>query len=107
MIEETPEEIRERIFDLAKQIRIVVDPLSEEYKELAHIYKELPEDMITWKTPPFYRNKIEAKVAIADFLGMPLAKLSKADLEMIDKKLSETLEKYEVMKMVKEYFSKR
>jgi len=104
----------DRIEALAQQISIPISVLSEDTRSIEFLQKKLPEDMIIEKfegPDPFhqkyYPNVISAKVAISDFLGMPLARLSKTELEMIDLKLSETLEKSEVMDMVKTYFKQR
>jgi hypothetical protein len=49
-------------------------------------------------------NGIKARLAIADYLGKPLALLTQAQKDWIDNLLDETLEKQEVMQRVRAYF---
>jgi hypothetical protein len=52
-----------------------------------------------------FPNVIAAKIAIADYLGMPLAQLSSAQLAQIDTILEDTLDKQAVLAQVKDYFA--
>lgn len=111
----TDAELRaDSIEELAQQINIPVGVLSEDSRSIESLLKKLPEDTVIkeFKDPdPFYQkyfpNAIAAKVAIAEILGMPLAKLSDDERFMIDAKLSETLEKTEIFDMVKTDLKKR
>ena len=50
-----------------------------------------------------YRSPIAAKLAIADYLGLPLAKLSEDQLNALNALLGETLNKHEVMDYVRSH----
>jgi len=52
-----------------------------------------------------FKNTIAAKVAIADYLLKPLAKLTPEQMATIDSILSKTLNKKEVMREIRDYFS--
>lgn len=54
-----------------------------------------------------FPNRIAAKLAIADMLGMPLARLSDEDRLFIDQVVAETLERRTVMARVKARFQPR
>jgi hypothetical protein len=51
-----------------------------------------------------FPSVIAAKRAIADYLGLPLAKLAPEQLEYIDTLLAETLNKPDVMDQIRDYF---
>ena len=51
-----------------------------------------------------FANGIKARLAIADYLGKPLALLTQAQKDWIDALLEETLEKQTVMQRVRAYF---
>jgi hypothetical protein len=51
-----------------------------------------------------FANDIKARLAIADYLGKPLALLTQAQKDWIDNLLDETLEKQTVMQCVRAYF---
>jgi hypothetical protein len=51
-----------------------------------------------------FANGIKARLAIADYLGKPLALLTQAQKDWIDSLLDETLEKQTVMQRVRAYF---
>jgi uncharacterized protein RhaS with RHS repeats len=65
------------------------------FKEIAHLYKNA------------FPSLIAAKEAISKKLGMPLAKLTDEERRRIDEKLSETLDKTEIIEMVTSCFQKR
>lgn len=52
-----------------------------------------------------FKNVIAAKVAIADYLLKPLAKLTPEQIATVDSILSKTLNKKGVMREIKDYFS--
>ncbi len=52
-----------------------------------------------------FKNVIAAKVAIADYLLKPLAKLTPEQMATVDEILSKTLNKKEVMREIGDYFS--
>lgn len=52
-----------------------------------------------------FKNAIAAKVAIADYLLKPLAKLTPEQMATVDSILSKTLNKKEVMREIEDYFS--
>ena len=99
---------------LAQQINIPIGILSQDSRSVESLLKKLPDDAIIkdFDDPdPFqekyFPNTITAKLAISKYLGKPLAKLSEVEREAIDKKLEWTLEKTEVMDMVRNHFKKR
>ena len=51
-----------------------------------------------------FTNGIKARLAIADYLGKPLALLTQAQKDWIDSLLEETLEKRTLMQRVRAYF---
>ena len=53
-----------------------------------------------------FKNVIAAKVAIADYLVKPLAKLTSEQMAAVEDILSKTLNKKEVMGEIKDYFSR-
>ena len=65
--------------------------------------------VVQFKDPdPFqeftYPGILEAKKAIANYLGIPLSKLSEEEREKIDAMLSVSLQKKEIMDEVRQYF---
>lgn len=110
----TAENRADSIEKLAQQINIPISVLTEDTRPIESLLKKLPEDIAirTFEDPdPFqqkyYPNTIAAKVAISELLGIPLAKLSAEERQLIDQKLAETLEKSVVIDMVKTHFIKR
>ena len=53
-----------------------------------------------------FKNVIAAKVAIADYLVKPLAKLTHSQMATVEEILSKTLNKKEVMSAIRDYFSR-
>lgn len=53
-----------------------------------------------------FKNAIAAKVAIADYLFLPLAKLTSEQMAAVEEILSKTLNKKEVMGEIRDYFSR-
>lgn len=54
-----------------------------------------------------FANTVAAKLAIADYLGLPLAKLTVEDRGYIDTLLKETLDRRTVITCVRGYFRER
>ena len=54
-----------------------------------------------------FANSVAAKLAIADYLGLPLAKLTAEDRGYIDAVLKETLDRRAVITCVRGYFRER
>ncbi|MDQ2804028.1 MAG: hypothetical protein M3Y41_15650, partial [Pseudomonadota bacterium] len=54
-----------------------------------------------------FPNVLAAKLAVADYLGRPLAKLAAEDLGYIEALLKETLERRTVIACVRGYFRER
>ena len=54
-----------------------------------------------------YPNAMAAKRAIADYLGMPLAKLSAEQMTEINTIVGATLDKKKVLDQVRQYFRRR
>lgn len=113
----TSTEIRaDYIGELAQQISIPRSALSgkkESTKALLNEAKvlrlESPRSIPFKDSDPFeqalFNNKIEAKTAIAEDLGRPLARLTAAQIEEIDRILNETLDKKTVLAQVRTYFT--
>ncbi len=108
----TAAEVRaDTIEQLAKDLYLPKEALTRDTRTAEALQRRLPEDtpLIEFNEPdPFheftYPNIIKAKKAISDYLGLPLATLSKDDIEMIDTLLSETLKKKNVMEKIREHF---
>lgn len=106
----------DRIGDLAKSISVPRSVLSGEKESIASLLKEThalheeqPPSVPFSDTDPFdfstFKNKIEAKTAIAEFLGHPLARLSSVQMDEINRILNESLDKVWVMAEVRTYFT--
>lgn len=96
---------------LAKELYLPIDALTCDSRTPEAFLRQLPQDVVRveFQDPdPFHEIKfpgpVEAKLAISSFLGIPLAKLCAADIEVINQILSETLEKKKVMDKVREHF---
>ena len=107
----TTEKRADLIEKLARELYLPKEALSADTRSFEALVKELsPEtSFIDFEDPdPFkeirYENVIEAKKAIADYLGKPLARLSPEQLQKIDEILSETLNKNDVISAVENYF---
>jgi hypothetical protein len=99
---------------LALQISISPEILSKDTRSLKSLLKKLPNDTIIqrFKDPdPFhekaYPNSITAKSAISKLIGKPLSKLSSEQREMINQKLSKTLDKAHIKAMVDKYLTSK
>ena len=72
-------------------------------------------DTVELKVQPFedhnpfqevtFTTVIAAKLAIADYLARPLAKLTPEQMDYVDSVCSKTLNKQEVMKQVRDFFN--
>ena len=99
----------EKIEALAKSL-VLGETEDGKYKELAI----LTETEINLPSQPFqdpdpfheihFPNGIKARLAIADYLGKPLALLTQAQKDWIDALLEKTLDKQRVMESVRAYF---
>jgi len=85
-----------------------------ELEGVGHEALSLNESTVNLPSQPFqdpdpfheihFVNGIKARLAIADYLGKPLALLTQAQKDWIDALLEETLEKQQVMQRVRAYF---
>jgi transposase InsO family protein len=108
----TAAEIRaDAIEKLAKSISLPKTALSEDRRSIDELQRNLLEEtiLIPFNDPdPFqefvYPNVVKAKNAIADYLGIPLAKLSEDEKGVINQILEESLEKKKVLDKVYSYF---
>lgn len=98
----------DEIEKLARELDLPRSALELDARTEEALRRVLPEDspFVEFRDPdPFqeycYPSPIEAKKAIAEYLGLPLAKLESGQLAKIDEILSETLKKKEVMEAVK------
>ncbi|MBF0227532.1 MAG: transposase family protein [Desulfobacterales bacterium] len=100
------------IEELAKNISITKSALmgenaliTQSLVESSHIPPlSIPFEKANFETMAF-KNKIEAKVAIAQYIGISLAKLIPEQMEEINRILTNTLDKNIVMAQVRAYFS--
>lgn len=106
----------DRVGELAKQISIPRAALAGEKESLRTLLEEsqvvrlelppsLPFQDANALEPTQFKNKIEAKTAIATFLCCPLARLLPAQMEEINRIVDASLDKKIVMAQVKAYFS--
>jgi hypothetical protein len=96
---------------LARELDLPKEALEMDSRTKEALRRVLPEDapFVEFRDPdPFqeyhYPSLIEAKKAIAQYLGLPLAKLDPAQLAKINEILSTTLKKKEVIEAVKSLF---
>lgn len=112
----TAEKRANRIGELAKNISVPRSVLSGESDNVASLLEEasvLDSPSLTsipFEEPdpfdsPTFKNKVDAKMAIAEFLGRPLARLSPVQIEHINRIVDESLDKTEVMGNIREYFT--
>ena len=101
----------ETIEKLAREIALPKAALTEDSRTPEALKRSLSEGtaIIRFNDPdPFhefaYPNILEAKKAIAAYLGIPLSKLSKEERGKIDTMLSETLQKREIIDQVRCHF---
>ncbi|HCS65963.1 MAG TPA: IS481 family transposase [Cellvibrio sp.] len=106
----------DRIGELAKNISVPRSALSGEKESVTSLLKEtnalhtepLPSVPFVDADPfdcPAFKNKIEAKTAIAGFLGHPLARLSSVQMDEINRILDDSLDKARVMVEIRTYFT--
>lgn len=97
----------DRIRTLADQLKLPIEALAGKDLHLAplNLPGELPIQPFDAEAHEFhFANVIAAKLAIADELARPLAKLSQADRAVIDQVLSETLTRSVVLARIRDYF---
>lgn len=100
----------DRIENIAKTLELPKTALTEgSQRHLGNLLLAEKSHSTPFEDPdPFeefsYPSILEAKWAISDFLGKPLAKLEVDQLNHIDDILNKTLDKSEVMEQVKRYF---
>jgi hypothetical protein len=98
----------DRIEELAARLGLPRAALSGR-PEIADLVSERKITVATFADPdPFqefqYPNAMAAKRAIADFLGMPLGKLSSEQMEQVHAIVNATLDKKRVLDQVRQYF---
>lgn len=106
----------DHIGQLARQISIPRSALSGEKETTKALlnganvtrlesHRSIPfEDSDSFKQTLF-KNKIDAKTAIAEYLGRPLARLKSVQIDEINHILNETLDKKTVLAQVRTYFT--
>ncbi len=97
----------DRIRSLADQLRLPIAALAGEELRLAplNLPGELPKQVFDTEAHEYhFASIIAAKLAIADDLAQPLAKLAAADRAFIDQVLSETLTRRIVLARIRDYF---
>ena len=106
----------DHIGELAKQISIPRSALSGQSKTVQALLNQAK--VTTVDTPrsipfenrdpfqqPFFKNRVDAKIAISEHIGQPLGRLKPEQLNEIDRILDETLEKKTVLAQVRTYFT--
>jgi hypothetical protein len=100
----------ERIRALADQLALPISALSGDDIRLTPTLTpvELPKQPFETPLPEYqFPSAIAAKLAIADDLATPLAKLSPSERAAIDQILAETLTRSVVLSRVRRYFRER
>jgi hypothetical protein len=108
-------EIRaDHIGDLAKGIsipRIVLNPQDKFLLETSGLAEEIPPSIPFTMQSPLetyeFKDVLEAKAAIADWLGFPLGRLRQEQLAAISAIVNESLNKKQVMDRIKAFFEIR
>lgn len=103
----TAGERTDRIRSLADQLKLTIAALAGEEIRLAplNLSSELPKQPFDTEAHEYhFASVIAAKLAIADDLALPLAKLAASDRAFIDQVLSETLIRHIVLARIREYF---
>lgn len=67
--------------------------------------KSMPFDDSPFLQPTTFKNKLDAKTAIADYLGKPLSRLTDLQIAAINTILDETLDKKTVLDKIRAYFT--
>ena len=112
----TIEKRADHIGELAKQISIPRSALSGEKKATNALLSEAnilqissPLSIPFKNEDPFeqtvFKNKIDAKTTIAEYLNRPLAQLTSVQIDEINRILEETLDKKMIMVQVRNYFT--
>lgn len=97
----------DRIRALADQLKLPIAALAGEEIRLSplNLASELPKQPFDAEAHEYhFASIIAAKLAIADDLAQPLAKLASADRAFIDQVLSETLTRSIVLARIRDYF---
>jgi hypothetical protein len=99
----------DRIELLAEKLSLPKAALNDNI-QLQFFMEEIEKPLESFSAPdPFqeltFPNKVAAKRAIADHLGLPLAKLNSDQLEVIEAIVTETLTKTEVIQRVSEFLN--
>lgn len=97
----------DRIRSLADQLKLPIAALAGEELRLAtlNLPGELPKQPFDAEAYEYhFASIIAAKLAIADDLAQPLAKLAASDRAFIDQVLSETLTRRIVLARIRDYF---
>ncbi len=97
----------DRIRSLADQLKLPIAALAGEDVRLAslNLPTELPKQPFDAESHEYhFASVIAAKLAIADELAQPLAKIAPADRAFIDQVLGETLNRNVVLARIREYF---
>ena len=98
----------DRLEELAQKLSIPKEAVAGEadgprFHEVTSLFSRPFQDPDPFEEFSF-ANAIDAKKAISDYLGKPLAKLSEEQLKTVASILEETLQKSEVMKRIRESF---
>lgn len=103
----------DRIADLAKKLGLPRTALDKnaDLQFLVDKYKDIEPTVTPFHDPdPFqeftYPSILFAKLAISDYLALPLAKLSPEQMAFINALLTETLNKKVIIDRVRQYFHK-
>ena len=103
------DEKADRIRQLADQLGLPIAALTGDtdfqLSTPITIREDLPRQLFNTESQEYhYPNQVAAKLAIADEIAMPLAKLAPSDRSFIDHVLTETLVRSVVLARIREYF---
>lgn len=104
-IDEKADRIRQLADQLGLPIAALTGDTDLQLEKPAALQEELPRHPFSAESQEYhYPSKIAAKLAIADDIAKPLAKLTPNDRAFIDSVLAETLERSVVLVRIREYF---
>ncbi len=104
-IDEKADRIRQLADQLGLPIAALTGDTDFQLTEPVALPEDLPRHPFSAESQEYhYPSKIAAKLAIADDIAKPLAKLTPNDRDFIDSVLAETLERSVVLARIREYF---
>lgn len=96
---------------LARQISVSANYMTVDARPPEALLRKLPKDVVIKKFQDpdpfhtiFFPSAYAAKIAISEYLALPLGKLAAKELAVIEQILAETMERKQVMDKIKVYF---